>query len=540
MSEATVTLLIVDDSPEDRATYRRFLARDVTRRYEITEASGVEAGLERLGENLPDCVILDYAMPDGTGLDFLSEMHESVRENAVPVVMLTGTGDEFVAVEAMKNGARDYLVKDSLSAESLRVAIQGAVYRGAAESQLRSQRAELERLYEEARLANETKDVLLRQLQEASSAKDHFLAALSHELRTPLTPILLALDSLPEGGLNHEVDEVFQVIRRNVALEARLIDDLLDLTRVSRGKLKLDLQSIDLHTALSSVVEICRSDLESKSIEITLKPAATAHFALADAARLQQVFWNLLKNAAKFTPLGGQIVIATANPDNKHVEVSFRDNGLGIPAERLEKIFDAFEQGSPDVTKRYGGLGLGLAISKAIIQAHDGGLRAESPGADQGSTFTVSLETASPTASAEAPEPAHTPKPSANILLVEDHADSARLLALSLKRNGYRVHVAHSVASALDIFRDEPIDLLLSDLGLPDGHGADLLRRASSIRQVKAIAFSGYGFEHDVAETRAAGFQQHLVKPLEPRVLEQAIAQVLDGAASGNPGTSRP
>jgi signal transduction histidine kinase len=314
MPDEPLEILVVDDSPEDRAAYRRYLSRDTAQTYRIYEEAGVDAGLAALATVEPACIILDYAMPDGTGLEFLWEVHKAERTRAIPVIMLTGTGDESIAVQAMKAGARDYLVKGQLTPESLRIAISGAIYRAQAERQLDAQRVELERLYRAAQEANREKDALVSQLQEANSAKDQFLATLSHELRTPLTPILIAVSSIDEAQLNGEVRDLFETIRRNVELEARLIDDLLDLTRVSKGKLQLDLQPTDVHTILQSVVEICRADLESKSFILELNFAATSRFVHGDGARLQQVFWNLLKNAAKFTPMGGRITVSTHTP----------------------------------------------------------------------------------------------------------------------------------------------------------------------------------------------------------------------------------
>ena len=531
MPDESLQILVVDDSPEDRGTYRRYLSRDTAQTYRFHEEGGVEAGLRALEQIQPACIILDYAMPDGTGLEFLKELGKRDSSRRVPVVMLTGTGDESIAVEAMKSGARDYLIKGQLTPESLRVAISGAIYRHRAERQLDAQRTELERLYREAQESNAAKDALVRQLQEANSAKDQFLATLSHELRTPLTPVLIAVSSISEDELNEPARDLFDTIRRNVLLEARLIDDLLDLTRVAKGKLQLDLQPTDVHAILQNVVEICRADLDSKSFHLELSFGATSRFVNADAARLQQVFWNLLKNAAKFTPRGGRISITTHSPSPERITVAFADNGLGIPPERLSKIFDAFEQGSPAVTQRYGGLGLGLAISKAIVDAHRGSITASSAGANQGTTFTVELAAFAEAPAVELATPSPDGTYSANVLLVEDHRDTGRLLSRTLTRVGYRVHLATSVASALEVFRAEPIDLIISDLGLPDGHGTELLKQASAIRSTKAIALSGYGLEHDLEATRRAGFLMHLVKPIEPVKLQNAIERALSSAS---------
>ncbi|CAN5141297.1 hypothetical protein BH20VER2_BH20VER2_01830 [soil metagenome] len=227
----------------------------------------------------------------------------------------------------------------------------------------------------------------------ANAAKDRFLATLSHELRTPLTPILIWAGGMADSpDLPPDVQEGLRMVCRNVELEARLIDDLLDLTRITRGKLQLQARRADIHNLLQQTIAIVRSDLEAKQLALAVQLEATNHQLLVDESRLQQVFWNLLRNAAKFTPRGGRISLRTfsANPEQLTIQIS--DNGIGLEPQHLEKIFDAFEQ----VDERREGLGLGLAISKAIVEMHHGAIRAESAGAGKGATFTVELPTVQP------------------------------------------------------------------------------------------------------------------------------------------------
>ena len=227
--------------------------------------------------------------------------------------------------------------------------------------------------------------------ESANAAKDRFLAALSHELRTPLTPILIwAGGMVNDPSLPPEIDEGLKMVCRNVELEARLIDDLLDLTRIARGKLQLHLRKSDAHDLLGHAMEIVRDEISSRKLKLSVELNADDHFVLADAPRLQQVFWNLLKNASKFTPGQGAVTIRTSNPEPQALWIEISDTGIGIEPQHLEKIFDAFEQGG---TRREG-LGLGLAISKAIVEMHRGSIRAFSDGPGKGAKFVIDLRTA--------------------------------------------------------------------------------------------------------------------------------------------------
>ena len=227
--------------------------------------------------------------------------------------------------------------------------------------------------------------------ESANRAKDRFLAVLSHELRTPLTPVQMALHLIERTrGLPASVYQGVEMIRRNVAVEVQLIGDLLDVSRIVHGKLELHRERLDLHECLRDALEVCREDFTAKDLHVTVKLDAERHRVVGEAARLQQVFWNLLRNAAKFTSAGGAITVRSSNAD-KEIVVEVADTGCGIPADALPKIFDPFEQGDPSRARVYGGLGLGLAISHAIVASHHGKLTVESPGHGRGATFRVTL-----------------------------------------------------------------------------------------------------------------------------------------------------
>ncbi|HEV2293106.1 MAG TPA: PAS domain-containing protein [Tepidisphaeraceae bacterium] len=363
----------------------------------------------------------------------------------------------------------------------------------------------------------------------ANRAKDRFLAVLSHELRTPLTPIAMTASAMEADPLlPSEFHEDVAMIRRNIDLETRLIDDLLDLSRVTSGKLRLNPQPTRIHRVIRHVLETVGPELHEKQLNVERKFSAANDLANVDPARLQQTLWNLLKNAGKFTPVGGRIIIRTSN-DAGRLVIEVVDTGKGIPPEVLPRIFDPFEQGEADVTRQYGGMGLGLAIAKAVVDLHGGALRASSEGEGKGATFTVSLPLCemdpalAPAGGDDAAE--EEPRP-LRVLLVEDHADSAKTLVRLLRLDGTDVQWASTVAAAVELASSELFDVVVSDLGLPDGSGHDLIRQLLRERPVRGIAMSGYGMEDDIRQSREAGFVEHLVKPVNLPQLREAIRRV--------------
>ncbi|PYK93683.1 MAG: hybrid sensor histidine kinase/response regulator [Verrucomicrobia bacterium] len=394
--------------------------------------------------------------------------------------------------------------------------------------------SELQNRQEELQQTNQELEERARQRTEAeraSLAKDQFLAMLSHELRTPLTPVLVSAIALEnEKALPENIRESLQIIRRNVELEARLIDDLLDLTRISRGKVQLSLEIVDAHTLLRNALEICQAEIEQKHLALRLDLAAPKVHLRADPARLQQIFWNLIKNAVKFTPKGGQLSVRTSNDSTNQLCVEVVDTGVGIDPEALPKIFDAFEQGE---STQLGGLGLGLAISKALAEIHKGTITAESAGRSKGAKFTAFFPTSVEKSDEAAPAASlgTRQRQSMRILLVEDHEDTNRSLTNLLRRLGYHVQSAGNLQSALDLSAKEEFDVLISDLGLPDGSGIDLMQTMHSERPLLGIALTGFGMEDDIRKSRDAGFKHHLVKPIDLNKLDSLIQE---GAAAAN------
>jgi signal transduction histidine kinase/ActR/RegA family two-component response regulator len=372
------------------------------------------------------------------------------------------------------------------------------------------------------------------QAESANRAKDHFLAVLSHELRTPLTPILAAVRLLEmKHSLSREAHPTLDLIRRNVELEARLIDDLLDLTSIARGKLSLNFANVALDTLLTSALDMSEADLRAKSLTLETQFDAARFVVLGDAARLQQIVWNLMKNAVKFTPAGGRIDVRTWNPDPATIAVSVTDSGIGISAEALPRIFSAFEQADDSITRSFGGLGLGLAIASTLAQKHGGTLSAYSEGRDAGARFTLTLPLAKL-------QPAREDEPlveaarqergrALRVLLVEDNEQTSSAMAEVLDMLGHEVTVAVTVGQALERAKGGPFDLLVSDIGLPDGSGLDIARAWQDLQPGKpSVAITGYGMDDDIRRCREAGFRDHLTKPVNFSRLEALIQSLAE------------
>lgn len=560
-----VNILLVDDQPRNLDALEAVLdAPD----YRLVRAESADAALLALLKDEFAALVLDIKMPGMNGLELAQLIKQRKRTRHVPILFLTAhlQEDQDVLL-AYGAGGTDYLSKP-INPQVLRskIAAFAELFRktralAGANLALEAEIAERQKAQESLRQVNEELEARVQErtadltrinqaleqakaeAEAANAAKDHFLAVLSHELRTPLTPVLITVQLLEDdASLSQETREALATVRRNVELEARLIDDLLDLTLVSRGKLALNLQDVDLNVVVRQAVETCSPEAADKGVRLVLDPVTPDCRTVGDPARLQQVFWNLIKNGVKFTPPGGEIQVRYRNEQvegAQRVIISVHDNGVGISPQLLTRVFDAFEQGDRDTARRFGGLGLGLAISKALVDMHGGAISAHSAGQGRGAAFTVSLpaaprvdeRTLRPPQRSAARKHTNRDSPSMRVLLVEDHVDSARVLVRLLRHFGYDVTHAHDIASALRIARQSSFDLLISDLGLPDGSGHDLIRQLAAERPIAGIALSGYGMEADINCSREAGFLEHLTKPVTLEQLQAAIERVINRAA---------
>ena len=507
------TILVLEDDPGIGRLQTRRLERAG---YCVELATNTTSAREILARGKVELLILDYLLAEPTnGLEFYRSLLAEGCD--VPAILVTGFGDENRVIEAMRAGVKDFVPKTPNFVELVEPTVERVM------NQVRAERRMLA-------------------AEAASRAKDHFLATLSHELRTPLTPVLALVTALQrDERLPQDVKEDMATVHRNIELEARLIDDMLDITRIARGKLELQFAAVDIRPIIEHAIKTCCAhEAAEKMIHCTSELALEDHVARVDAARLTQVFWNLLKNAIKFTPAGGKIFMRSryeTDGEKKWLVVEVEDTGIGIAPEILPRIFGAFEQGDRSITQQFGGLGLGLAITKAIVEAHGGTITAASPGVDKGSLFTVRLPLGTAVAATVAmPSPApalahattpRTPEPTTvHLLLVEDHADTAHVMARMLRRSGFQVTVASNIAQALaeaeaarktfdDSGRSRPIRLVISDLGLPDGTGHELMQELSKQHRLRGIALSGFGMEEDVRRATASGFSRHLTKPVD-------------------------
>jgi len=397
----------------------------------------------------------------------------------------------------------------------------------AANRDLESEITERKRAEEELKRAKEAAEM-------ANSAKDQFLAVLSHELRTPLTPVLAIVQMLEEEPeLEPELRSWVQTIRRNVELEARLIDDLLDLTRIANGKLQLNIDVVDVHSLVQNVIEICQEDIKRKHINFAIDLKAKGTIVKGDPARLQQVFWNLLKNAVKFTPEHGHITLSTCSEANGRFRLEVVDSGIGMSKQLIPKVFDAFEQGDKKITRQFGGLGLGLAISKALIDAHSGVIKATSEGKNKGATFTVILpivdqKETTTNGTTKSSHASIGKQPDVRVLIVEDNTDTSEVMQHLLQRKGYEVRVAHTVKEALAEAKIFSYDIIISDISLPDGNGLELLQQLNAIRPARSVAISGFGMEEDIKKSLMAGFHAHLTKPINFDSLHDTLQKLTE------------
>lgn len=377
MERPTRTLLVIDDSSVDREIYARFLARDPRHHYEILEAETGREGLDLLAERPVDCVVLDYNLPDTDGLDILDELRASNREQ-VPVVMLTGAGSEAIAVETMKRGCQDYVVKSAASADGLLQAVENAIEKVTLRREIERKRADLE--------ASQREQIELR---------NRFLSHVSHELRTPLTAVhqflSLCLDDLA-GALTAQQREYLEIAQRNTNQLKKMIGDLMEVTRAEAGKLRVELAPVGLQDLAEESVRTLHSAAASKQIELRAEPAPSLPDVLADESRIRQILGNLIENAIKFTPPGGSITVSAvhdrADPD--FVRISVRDTGCGISKEGQQKIFDSLHQEHLESRETRKGLGLGLAICKELLCLQRGRIWVESE-EGAGSSFHFTL-----------------------------------------------------------------------------------------------------------------------------------------------------
>jgi signal transduction histidine kinase len=502
-----LTVLLIEDNPGDVRLIREMLADARSGRFRLEAAEQLTPGLERLAQGGVDVVLLDLSLPECQGIETLARVH--THSPGAPIVVLTGMDDEELGHRAVQSGAQDYLIKGHVDGPLLGRSLRYAVERGRIEGELR-RRAE--------------------QLAEMDRRKDEFLATLAHELRNPLAPIRNSLRILRmPGGSGAAHERVHEMMERQVSHLVRLVDDLMEVSRITRGKIDLRKERLEAASVLGNAIEISRPHIEAAGHRLTVNIPSEPMMLEADPVRLAQAVANLLNNAAKYTEAGGQIWL-TARREGDEAAVFVRDNGLGIPAEMLPRVFDMFTQVDRTLRRSQGGLGIGLALARTLVEMHGGRVEVRSDGPGRGSEFTIRLPLASrdplpPEEATPAPreprEPASAITPR-RVLVVDDNHDAADSLGILLKFLGADVHIVYDGQSALEAIRSYRPAVVLLDIGMPgvDGHEvARQVRQEKTFKDVSLVALTGWGQEEDRRRSKAAGFDHHLVKPVAPDVL---------------------
>ena len=529
---AVPRLLVVDDEESVAVTVSEVLRLEG---FEVdTASSGAEAA-EFLRQNVYDLVLTDLHMEEGDGISVLEETRAS--SPLTISIVLTGFASVESAIAALRTGAYDYLIKPCIIEELKMTVGRGLEHRRLMLAEQRARRS-LEQLNRELeqRVRERTAELqrLNDELTEASRAKDIFLATLSHELRTPLTPVLGWVNLLRTSGAGADpalLSQGLEAIDRNARLQARLIDDLLDISRIVSGKLRLEWEVVDLCQVVSAAVETVRAAADEQKLELQVVCPDAPLVVRGSSVRLQQIVWNLLTNAVKFTPRGGRVVARLAcESDDGHATVEVRDEGAGIAPEFLPHVFDRFRQADGSTTRAHGGLGLGLAIVRALAELHGGRVTAESEGLGRGARFIFTLpRAAAPGARDAADAEAVAPALARPVLVVDDSAETLELLETYFRRKGYDVLAADSAEEAVRLARSRTPALIISDISMPEVDGYEMLsrlRRLPGVEQVPAIALSGYAMEEDRQRALAAGFATHVAKPVDPDELLSTIREL--------------
>jgi len=494
---------------EDNADMNRFVTQCLSRQYEVISAFDGREGLEKALRFRPAFVVSDIMMPNVSGVEMLAEMRKQPELRLTPVLLLSAKADEELMVQLLDDGAQDFIVKP-FSEKVLLVRVRNLVL---------------------AQQAREQVDGLREAAESANRAKDEFLAMLGHELRNPLSPILTALQLMklqgPEGS-----ERARAIIERQVNHLTRLVDDLLDVSRITRGKVELRTEVVEMADVVAKAIEMASPLLEQRAHTLTVDMSRFGLCVDGDPVRLSQVVSNLLTNAAKYTPPGGHITVRAEHAEGE-VVLRVRDTGIGIAPEVLPHIFDLFVQERQAIDRSQGGLGLGLAIVRNLIERHGGSVLAHSEGLGRGSEFVVRLpgvaqpcDLAGPLAAPEGgPELVYRAGVS-RILVVDDNEDAAEMLVDALTRKGYETRVAYDAPTALRVAAAFSPDIAFLDIGLPVMDGYELaahLRKIPGLSGLRLIAVTGYGQESDHRKSLEAGFDHHLVKPVDVAAIEAVV-----------------
>ncbi|MFO1502796.1 MAG: response regulator [Steroidobacteraceae bacterium] len=538
-----VRILLVDDQPARLLSYQYIL--QPLQQELVCARSGAEA-LEQLMGGEFALILLDVSMPGMDGFETAAMIHDHPRFERTPIIFVTGVHDtEFDRLKGYKLGAVDY-VSVPVVPEILRSKVAVLI-------ELHCKRRDLQRLNQnlteanralaeantnlqlektrELEALNQSLQATNHALKEADRRKDEFLAILAHELRNPLAALAAATRLMQRQPQKAEVSAMAcNAVQRQVAHMARLLDDLLDVSRISHGRMQLQLQQVEVGEVLRSAVDMVRPQLDAKhqSLDVT-NPAAPVHV-MGDALRLVQIVANLLNNSVKYTPVGGRIELAM-QADDDEVHIAVRDDGIGIAPAMLEQVFDMFSQAGRSSSEAQGGLGIGLALVKGLVRLHRGHVSAHSDGEGRGSEFRITLPRVAAGALpvADAQESGSAQFKPLRILIADDNVDSAMSWSLLIEDGGHRVVTAYDGMEALRMAEEFRPQVVLLDIGMPRLDGYEVARRMRTTdwgRQALLVAITGWGQARDRALAQEAGFDEHFTKPLDPAQLERTLRRV--------------
>jgi signal transduction histidine kinase len=529
---SVIRVLIVDDDPALLKALPETLKLKMAM-LAVDTSDSASGALARVAETDYDAIVTDIKMPGMDGLALLREIR--ALRPATPTLLITGHGEDDLAIRALRGGAYDF-IKKPIDRDYFVSAITRAVQLRQMGQRIEEQQATLERHADELERVVEERT---HELREANRVKDEFLATLSHELRTPLNSLFGWIHLLREGALDEPTSaRALQIIDRNARSLAEIINDLLEVSRIITGKLKLDVLPIELGPVIEAALEAVRPAIDAKEIDLRLSVEREVGSVLGDPSRLQQIVWNLLSNAIKFTPNGGRVEVRLEKIGSE-ARITVRDDGAGISEAFLPYVFDRFRQADSSFARKHGGLGLGLAIVRHLVEIHGGTVHADSPGEGKGSIFAATFPLLESSVPSGARGDAHGPLSDGKleglrVLIVDDEADARELLSAMLEQRGAQVTAVASAAEAIDCLGRNGLlpDVLVSDLGMPNEDGFDLISKVRTLDperggRIPAIALTAYARPEDRARALAAGYEMHMPKPVEPGQLSDALGDLV-------------
>lgn len=525
MKKQSIKVLIVEDSPKDREMYRRFLCEDSTVQFCCLEATSGEEALSIAEAQTPDCILLDNRLPDREGIELLPELLARRPGGLLPVVMLSGQGNELTAVQAMQRGAQEYVVKGMLTAQSLRHAVLNAIEKVFLLSTLRAKQEQLAEKNQE--------------LERASKFKSEFLAIMSHEIRTPVNGVVGMTELLLNTSLTSEQREYVDAVRSSAETLVAVLNDILDVSKVEAGKLSLESIDFNCPNLIRNVLRPLEHVAKQKGIGLEIQIAPSIGSLKGDPTRISQIITNLVGNAIKFTQQGKVVARATVpavSPSSQTLRFEVADTGIGIAREELGKMFRAFSQADASTTRKFGGTGLGLAICKQLVELMGGQIGVESE-AGKGSLFwfQVTLElgaTLAPTSAKSAVVPKSLRAPEVRVLVIEDNVINQNIVLRMLARLGYHGEAVASGKEALRVLATNLHHLVLMDGQVP---GMDECQVSRAIRaaappfpsQIPIIAMTANAMKGDREKCLEAGMNDYLSKPTTLQDLRRALERAL-------------